>query len=196
MSEAAERPATRVLGTPRLTLVAAGVEHCQAELAGGEQLARLLQARVPPDWPPPLADLEALCWYHDYLLAHPGAEGWGLWYCLSGEPRARTLVGEAGFKGLPTPQGEVEVGYSVVPAAQGRGLATEAVAALVDWAFGHNEVRVVLAHTLPDNRPSLRVLEKLGFRSDGPGIESGTVRFLLERAATSAFKSESLGGTN
>jgi GNAT superfamily N-acetyltransferase len=73
-------------------------------------------------------------------------------------------AGMAGFKGAPTPQGEVDIGYGIDPAYRSQGYTTEAVRALVDWAFQHPECAVVLADTRRDNLPSQRVLEKVGMR--------------------------------
>jgi RimJ/RimL family protein N-acetyltransferase len=95
------------------------------------------------------------------------------------------LVGGAGFKGSPR-DGVVEIGYSMLEAHQGHGYCTEAVRALIGWAFGHPEVRLVIAHTLPELRPSIRVMEKCGFvfTGQGPG-EDGmqTVRYELRPEA-------------
>ena len=57
----------------------------------------------------------------------------------------------------------------------------EAVRALVEWAFSHAEVKRVTAQTLPELRPSIRVLEKCGFRFTGPGMEEGAIGFERER---------------
>jgi ribosomal-protein-alanine N-acetyltransferase len=75
----------------------------------------------------------------------------------------RRVVGMGGFKGLPTINGEVEIGYGVVASEQGRGFATEAVKLLLEEAFSTAEIQVVMAHTDPSNRASQRVLEKNGF---------------------------------
>ena len=64
-----------------------------------------------------------------------------------------------------------------------RGFATEAVARLVRWAFGHQAVKEVSAETMPYRRQSIRILEKLGFAFAGPGSEQGVVRYVLSRAA-------------
>jgi len=74
------------------------------------------------------------------------------------------VVGSCGFKGPPTAEGVVEIAYGVEPEHQGQGFATEAAQALVSFAKGHDQVRLVLAHTLPEPNASTRVLTKCGFR--------------------------------
>ncbi|HET9956938.1 MAG TPA: GNAT family N-acetyltransferase [Polyangiaceae bacterium] len=83
------------------------------------------------------------------------------------EPHARALVGLGGFKGPPSSDAVVEIGYAIAPAFQGQGLATDAVAQMVRRAFEHASVRAVDAHTLGHANPSTRVLEKSGFRKIG-----------------------------
>ncbi len=60
------------------------------------------------------------------------------------------------------------VALDVAPASRGRGVATRAVAAACDWAFGTFEplVRIEL-WALPGNEASLRVAERAGFRREG-----------------------------
>jgi RimJ/RimL family protein N-acetyltransferase len=65
----------------------------------------------------------------------------------------------------------VEIAYGIAPEHQGKGYATEAAAALTDYAFRQREVRAVRAHTLPENNASTRVLTKCGFRRVGEVIE-------------------------
>jgi RimJ/RimL family protein N-acetyltransferase len=94
-----------------------------------------------------------------------------------------TDVGIGSFKGPPT-NGEVEIAYAVLPQHHGRGYATAAAHAMVDYAFRSEEVRRVIAHTLPDGIASQRVLEKAGFRKTGEVVdpEDGLVwRFEIER---------------
>jgi RimJ/RimL family protein N-acetyltransferase len=76
-------------------------------------------------------------------------------------------VGDAGFHGPPGADGEVEVGYALVPRARGAGLATESVALLVGWALAQPGVGAVSARVEPGNPASVRVLERLGFVADG-----------------------------
>lgn len=60
-----------------------------------------------------------------------------------------------------------EIGYSVVRAHRGRGIATQAVAALAEEAFAVAGVRCLRAYCLPDNAASRAVLRRNGFRDDG-----------------------------
>jgi ribosomal-protein-alanine N-acetyltransferase len=71
------------------------------------------------------------------------------------------LVGFGGFKGEPR-DGEVELGYAVAPARQGRGIATAVVEELVARA-GMAGIEVVSAHTLAEPNASTAVLIKSGF---------------------------------
>jgi RimJ/RimL family protein N-acetyltransferase len=79
-------------------------------------------------------------------------------------------VGDAGFHGPPDEDGQVEIGYALVPVARGVGLAREATRLLVEWARAQPGVRSVIARVEPSNGPSRRLLERLGFARDG---ESG-----------------------
>jgi [ribosomal protein S5]-alanine N-acetyltransferase len=58
--------------------------------------------------------------------------------------------------------GSYQIGFRVVPAARGRGYCTEAARALIDHLFESGVTRVI-AEANPENKPSRRVLEKLGF---------------------------------
>lgn len=160
-----------ILATPRLRLVAATVEHARAEIADRAAFAALLQAVVPADWPPETL-AEALPLFLAWLEADPDAVGWYGWYGIADG----VLVASGGFLGRPR-DGDVEVGYSVLPAFQGRGYATELVGELVRWALGQPGVARVVARTEWANPASVRVLRKLGFVETGPGDEPGSLRF-------------------
>ena len=80
-------------------------------------------------------------------------------------------VGRGGFKGPPTADGIVEIAYGVSPEHQGKGYATEAAEALVEFAFSNEQVRGVWAHTLPEANASTRVLTKCGFQCVGEVID-------------------------
>jgi RimJ/RimL family protein N-acetyltransferase len=68
------------------------------------------------------------------------------------------------------------VGYTIDPAHQGRGYATEAVGALVDRLFDRLRLHRVAATLDPANVASARLLERLGFRYEGCGLKAAYVR--------------------
>jgi RimJ/RimL family protein N-acetyltransferase len=59
------------------------------------------------------------------------------------------------------------LGYCLSAAAWGRGYATEAARAVLQWAFDTLDVNRVQAETDTRNLASARVLEKLGFEREG-----------------------------
>ena len=173
------------LRTARLELVAGTAALARADLSDRAQFARLLGASVPPAWPPPLNDEASMEWSARLHEANPGAHGWGVWYfLLRDDPSGgRVAIGNGGFKGPPALDGLVEIGYSILEEHHGKGYATEAVGAILAWAFGHEEVRLVVAETLPALSPSIRLLERCGFEFVGPGSdpEPGAIRYALPR---------------
>jgi GNAT superfamily N-acetyltransferase len=94
--------------------------------------------------------------------------------------RDGTAVGDAGFHGPPSEEGEVEIGYALVPAARGLGLASEAVGLLVAWAQSQSGVRVIKARVDHGNAASERLLNRLGFAYTGE--DNGMQRFDLPSA--------------
>lgn len=169
------------LRTARLEIVPGIETHVQAEIAGRKGLGVQLRAEVPENWPPDLYDRTAMEYALAYLRDHPDAPGWGLWYLLLRDPAGGrpTAIGITGFKGKPSSDGMVEIGYSILSQFQREGYASEAVAALVDWAFASGEVRRVIAETYPELVASIRVIEKSGFRFIGPGSEPRVIRYEL-----------------
>ena len=75
-------------------------------------------------------------------------------------------VGMVGFKGIINHEGEVEIGYGIVSAYEGQGYTTEAVRALLDWAFTYPDCLSVRAVTDKTNIGSQRVLKKVGMEMD------------------------------
>jgi ribosomal-protein-alanine N-acetyltransferase len=186
------RPAVPLLQTPRLDLVPGTEGHLRAEIEGREALARSLEVDVPSSWPPLFYDADAIRFALNWLAERPSdaERGFAFYYFVrrGTAGAAPLLVGAGGFKGGPDAAGVVEVGYSVVPEHQRQGYATEAVAGWVDFAFASSDVRAVMAHTLASLGPSIRVLEKVGFRFAGAGADPDAppgeevVRYEISRA--------------
>lgn len=86
------------------------------------------------------------------------------------------IIGSACFKAEPK-DGKVEIGYGVSHRRRCQGFASEGVALLVEEAFASGVVDTVLASTTPNNISSKKVLEKLGFRVYGNGVDEDEGRW-------------------
>jgi RimJ/RimL family protein N-acetyltransferase len=75
------------------------------------------------------------------------------------------LIGDVGVHFLQDGE-QVEIGFTVAPAMQGHGLATEAVTALLDYLFGPLKKHRACASVDPRNAASLRLLRRLGMRQE------------------------------
>ena len=171
---------TALIRTHRLELRPAGTAELEAELSGPGALEERLGVTVPGDWPPELYDEAALRHTLDVVEAAGGESAWALYYMV--DTVIGAAVGVCGFKGPPDADGEVEIGYSVIPGYRRRGYATEAAGGLVTRAFAEPLVSRVVAQTFTSLPGSVGVLEKLGFRFAGAGDEPGVVKYEFTRA--------------
>jgi RimJ/RimL family protein N-acetyltransferase len=74
------------------------------------------------------------------------------------------IVGDVGLSVADGEPGVIKIGYTIDPAFQGLGYATEAIRALVEYAFETLGAELVRAHASAENAPSIRVAEKVGMR--------------------------------
>ncbi len=112
---------------------------------------------------PPLGSLEEA---RDALANYPDfeREGFGRWGCVLKE--TGELIGFCGLKRLHD-YGVVDVGFRFLPEHWGKGLATEACVASLDFGFNTLGLTSIAAFVLPENAASIRVLEKTGMRHVG-----------------------------
>ncbi|ANU23122.1 GNAT family N-acetyltransferase [Planococcus donghaensis] len=94
------------------------------------------------------------------LSKDPTLYGWGSWLVM--RKSDGLIVGDAGFKGAPNSNKEVEIGYGFLESCWHLGYATEAVESLVTWAFNLSVVERIIAETEVENIGSIRVLQKIG----------------------------------
>lgn len=115
-------------------------------------------------FPPSREESDALA---ERSRRHIEDEGWGLW--------AVEVEGVApfiGFVGLARPGFEehftpaVEVGWRLAREHWGRGYATEAGRAAIEYGFEVLRLDEIVSFTSPLNEPSWRVMERLGMRRD------------------------------
>ena len=102
-------------------------------------------------------------------IAHPDERIWYTEWCI--RQKDGTPVGGICFKGTEQLY-EVEIGYGIDEAYRGNGYASEAVGAMVNWAFSQSEkLYYVMAEVGDGNEGSLNVLKKNGFVATARGEE-------------------------
>ena len=77
-----------------------------------------------------------------------------------------TVLGTCRFRAAPA-DGSVEIGYEVAESQRGRGVATKAVKQLLEMAISSGLVKEVVAHIVPGNIASSKVVSRLGFSKGG-----------------------------
>lgn len=176
-------PRAICIQTPRLELVPATTAMVRAEMRGPAEFEAVLGARVPADWPTEVYEPAVQEWTLARLEENPEHPGWWMHYfVLRGDGEsAPELIGVGGYKGPPSADGTVELGYAVLTPHQRRGYAAEATRGMLAHAFAHAEVTRVIAHTLPELEPSLGVLRGTGFRPMAESLEEGAIGFEVPR---------------
>ncbi len=97
---------------------------------------------------------------------------WYPWLCYLFLFRPeQVFVGFGGFKSVPDDNRTVEIGYSVAPSYQNKGVATSATKQLIENAIASNAVDCVCAHTLAEPNASTRVLKKCGMTKVSESID-------------------------
>jgi ribosomal-protein-alanine N-acetyltransferase len=158
-----------------LRLVPLPVEVARLLLVGKLRAERLGAEPVegePPPWHPeyPLPDsIDAIAMLFASHRAMLGAVNESPTWWIHQVIVDGVVVGDIGFHGPPGPELAVEIGYSVVPAWRGRGVASRACALILQqaWLDGAD---TVIAETDADNVASQAVLLRNGFQRRPDGI--------------------------
>lgn len=167
--------------THRLELFAGNHEMAQAEMTSIIRLSRLLNAGFDHGWPPPENDENTMEWFFTRIYDNPDARGWLMWYFVLNENNKRTAIGNGGFTGPPDEEGIVECKYSILEAVQKNGFATEALSALVKWAFTFDCANKIIAHIPQANKPGIKVLENNNFKLSGVSSETQRLIYALSK---------------
>lgn len=148
-----------IIETKSLRLIQCDIDILKAAIAGNEPLANKLGVTVEDNWTEfGVAALQYSC----NKLSAKDESGWWTYFPIHRQDNK--LIGSGGYKGKPTPEGTVEIGYEIAPAYRNRGLATEMTQGLIDHALKNGSVTSVIAHTLGQENPSTNVLRKCGFK--------------------------------
>ncbi len=163
--------------TARLVLIAVTPESVASEKAQDGKLGAIIGARLTGEWPPKDWEPHVFDLMLKRFAADPEDVGWGRYVALRDETGdGRVLIGTlGGFRR----EDECEVGYSLLPAFQRKGYATEGMRAFLAWALETEPGLQVMAQTLAGHGESVRVMEKCGMRFAGSGVEEGMVVYRL-----------------
>ena len=82
------------------------------------------------------------------------------------------FIGWCGLKWLKE-NDEIDLGYRFMPSAWGKGYATEAAKATLEYGHQNLQLKTIIAHAHIDNIASQKVLEKIGMQYVGEGIDEG-----------------------
>lgn len=159
MSARSAEVVAETLHTARLDLVPFDLDFCRAVLAGDRAFAAEWLGADLGVWP---GTDEADGFFPIVARALREDSSVARWWGRAVIVRMfGTVAGSVGLKGQPR-DGRVEVGWGIERAFRGQGYAREAARAVIADAFGHREVREVVAHIDPANAPSVRVAEGIG----------------------------------
>lgn len=150
-----------MIATRRTTLLEAPPAFLRAIIAGDHARAgEVIEAEIGDDWPGSTEAEAGLPIHLEALERYPAELVWRIRLIIV----AGRVVGSINFKGPPNEQGDVEIGWGLIPTARMRGYATEAAAAAIEWALAQPVVRRVIATIPPDHERSQHVALRLGMQ--------------------------------
>jgi RimJ/RimL family protein N-acetyltransferase len=163
-----------MIQTDRLTLIPLTLQQLETGLASIKQLSTEMNLPIVSDLISGNAERAVQMKIEKMRAAPPDLHAW-FTYWLIVINKEGIGAGLVGFKGNPDNTGAVEIGYGINSIFQGRGYMSEAVSAMIGWAFDHPECKKITAiGVLPGNLASRKVLVKNEFfevRSDTDGVD-------------------------
>ena len=118
-------------------------------------------------WPLPYTSEAAQALISAMQGRTPGDDGWT--QLALADAGTDALLGDVAVRGAGE---QAEIGVTLAPHAQGRGIATEGLTRLLTHLFGDRQLHRVYASIDPRNLPVARMLTRLGFRHEGTALES------------------------
>jgi [ribosomal protein S5]-alanine N-acetyltransferase len=162
-----------LIHTPNLRLLTCERAHLDAIVRDPRSLGGLLGVSIPDGWPAHPRAYPHLLKLLDRQPTRPWSGWWLYLFIHTGE---RALVGCGGFRDAPDAQGVVELGFEIAPAYRDHGFGSEAVSALIRYAFTRPGVAVVEALSLPKGDPRTRAFEAAGMRPAGERMDADAGR--------------------
>ena len=165
---------TTLIQSNRLDLVLLDAKALQYSLTeDSDALRNCLDVDVPPDW---FASKELIELRYQQIIRTPDYQPWSLRVIVLREKGI--MIGHIGFHtqpGAPYLQlfasNGVEFGFTVFSDFRRNGYAKEASLALMEWAYQKRAVSEFVLTISPDNVPSLRLAQRLGFKRIGSHVD-------------------------
>ena len=169
--------------TERLRLKPFDIDLIDAALAGDTKKICSYGYIANEEWPEP--DLiEALPIFKDLIIKN-GVNGFNSWIIT--DKATNDIIGSLGFIGNPDENGNIEIGFGVIPSKRRLGYCVESVEALIKWAFEHDCINRIVAQCDCTNFPSKKILEKIGFAmiSENEGLINWVLKKTTQKTPSS-----------
>lgn len=149
-----------------LRLVAEGPEHLRALLESEEAFGERFGLGLAPGIRDFMVGDDLSPEFLATLAGATEVDPWTFGFAVVLEDE-NLVIGIAGFKGPPA-EGLVEIAYGIAPDFKGQGYGTTVAGMVVAYATENADLRLIRAHTLPEENASTRVPENNGFCKRGP----------------------------
>lgn len=114
------------------------------------------------DTPRTMAEAEGEVNYWAGLFKHRRSIYWAI-----ARKDTNQVIGTCGFNIWSRTHDRAEISYDLSHDYWGQGLMTSALRLIIKYAFEHMKLKRVQATVVLDNKGSIRVLQKLGFKDEG-----------------------------
>jgi ribosomal-protein-alanine N-acetyltransferase len=105
--------------------------------------------------------IDEISWYKSIYEEGTGIR-WGITHKDTGK-----VIGSCGFLNMVAKHHRAEIGYELSKDYWGKGIAGEALKAVVKYGYHHFQLERIEALIEPSNIPSQKLVEKQGFRREG-----------------------------
>ena len=145
------------LTTDRTILLPIDIEIINAISAG--TLNQVSEYYHNEEWPED--DLKETFPVFKELLMENGSDGFNMWLII--EKENNRIIGSAGYIGKPDSEGNIEIGFGIIPSRRGKGFCSESVKKLLEWGLSNDNVNGITARCDKSNIASRKTIMKLGF---------------------------------
>lgn len=147
--------------TDTLIIIPVTLKMTRSLLAGSSEEIEKLGIKTDEKWP--TSDtMDILPIINASLEKNSIPSGFEFWMIIKKENMR--VIGDIGFHGKPNENGEVEIGFGLVEHERGKGFGFESLKSIMNWLSSQDSVKVIKAGCLISNKPSTRILEKVGMK--------------------------------